>query len=194
MEPRYECVYSVADELIDICRNQTKQKSCENYECCEDLKFLALNNRLMQSLDNGIEYFKKMSKLNRLVLYENNIKYVPENLFKNMANLQELDLDNNDIKELQPGIFKTLTKLLDLNLAGNLIEILPKNLLEPFRELHKLNIAENMVKVIPTVRSTILVRLPQFGHFWRFSEYFRLVILGNFGYFDFLAEIYSENL
>jgi len=60
---------------------------------------------------------------------------------------------------------------------------------------------------IRTARSKILVRLPQFDHFWRFSNNFRpknrsfqnglagspfvLVLLGNF---DFLAENYSENL
>ncbi|XP_037039519.1 chondroadherin-like [Bradysia coprophila] len=68
------------------------------------------------------ENFKQLTKLQSLVLIQNNIVRIDENSFDDLVNLKEINLYKNNIEVLPDNIFRNLRQLVSIELGKNPIK------------------------------------------------------------------------
>lgn len=99
------------------------------------------------SLENHV--FNNLSKLLKIELTENNIKYWNPNAFINTPNVQILNLSKNLLTELPDESFINLNKITVLDLSHNKLSILHNNTFLGTTDFDRLDLSHNLLRTLP---------------------------------------------
>ena len=111
-----------------------------------NLEHLMLRGNRFSSLHGNM--FNE-TKLTGLILWDNNLKQLPNDLFNGLGNLKKLDLGENYLRVLPKGLFVGLTNLEYLSLDRNHVNSLDEALFNGTNRLTKLTLYENDLTVLP---------------------------------------------
>lgn len=99
------------------------------------------------------ESIGNMKMLERLYLYDNNLKVIPKSI-GNLSNLRTLHLDRNSLREL-PAEFTLMESLSEVNLKGNKLESLPDDIFK-MPNLKYINIKDNPNLDVDAVKAKLM--------------------------------------
>jgi len=108
-----------------------------------NLKELDLKNNSIKFITENT--FIGLSKLNKLVLDENNLEIIKSNTFNGLYALTTLNLENNQIKAVEPYSFIGLSSLPKITLQNNNLESLCSNTFIGLSALSELNLENNQI-------------------------------------------------
>lgn len=105
------------------------------------------------------EHFKGLEdSLEKLILADNSILYVPPDALTGLPHLDTIDLTGNHLREIDPSVFREgMGRLAHLILADNELKEIPYQALSPLTALKTLDLSYNQIeKVEPTQQSHAL--------------------------------------
>ena len=106
-----------------------------------NLNNMALNDSVWLQLNN-------MSRLQVLLLNNNNIRLIDKEVLSEMKQLIVLDLSDNDISWISNKLFQSQTELRSLNFTRNNITFIEKDAFMGLHNLFKLDIQQNNIQFI----------------------------------------------
>ena len=112
-----------------------------------NLTGLLLFNNDLRTLPDGI--FDGLANLEFLFLYENDLRTLPDDIFDRLPKLRTLFLNDNDFRTLPGGIFEGLAKLRNLGLYDNDLQTLPDDIFEGLAKLQHLFMQGNDLQTLP---------------------------------------------
>ena len=112
-----------------------------------DLASLMLFDNELRTLPEHL--FEGLNNLQTLYLNDNKLTSLPEHIFDGLDNLQMLDLMYNELTSLPEHAFARLSDLRELNLARNQLTTLPEHVFEGLNYLQKLKLFENQLTTLP---------------------------------------------
>ena len=101
----------------------------------------------MSELPDGI--FDELTRLDTLVLSDNELSELPDGIFDQLTRLWSLKLDGNDLSELPDGVFDKLTRLRWLTLDDNDFSELPDGVFDRLTRLDTLHLHRNELSELP---------------------------------------------
>ena len=149
----------------------------KNFNFKSNLTVINVVSRRINHIDSNA--FKGLKKLNRLMLYRNEIENLNESLFNDLSNLTHLDIsfnklksiasntfncltnletlyaNNNELVELDDTLFEHLSKLESLHLYGNKLNKIGRNCFKPLKSIQCILLYENDVKMYSFFESSL---------------------------------------
>lgn len=126
----------------------------ESKKCISNRKFLG--NEISAVAP---EQFKGLEdSLEKLILADNSLLYVPPDAFAGLPHLDTIDLTGNHLREIDPSVFREgMGRLTNLILADNELIEIPYQALSPLNALRTLDLSYNQIKKVePTQASHAL--------------------------------------
>ncbi len=71
-----------------------------------------------------LNHFRPLKFLQRLIIHNNAISFLPSNIFQHLSSVKEIDLGHNLISSLQPSVFKGVSKLEILKMEFNKLSVI----------------------------------------------------------------------
>ncbi|XP_021363056.1 leucine-rich repeat-containing G-protein coupled receptor 5-like isoform X2 [Mizuhopecten yessoensis] len=100
-------------------------------------------------LESVPEAINVMKKLQKLVLYDNNIAILSDHSFRGLHMLAEIDMSLNMMSNIESDAFSGLEEsLTELKLYSNALSAIPSNSLHKLRKLHFLDLSKNNIQFI----------------------------------------------
>lgn len=107
-------------------------------------------------------HFKSMTKLRKLILYENKIEHISSDAFADLVALEELDLDSNRIRSLGKNTFSSLKTLRKLFISENEIQFLHPKTFGSLANLDHLDLNDNQILQVEESLISSLSNLEKF--------------------------------
>lgn len=99
------------------------------------------------------EHFKGLEdSLEKLILADNSLLYLPPDAFAGLPHLDSIDLTGNHLRDIDPSVFREgMGRLVHLILADNELKRIPYQALAPLTALRTLDLSYNQIeRVEPT--------------------------------------------
>jgi len=147
-----EILYASKESLLnisifDLASNQLSFLSRDVFSSLSNLIQLKFSFNKIESVDANA--FTKLTKLNRLLLNNNQLTILKESTFNNNnENLQYIDLSYNKLEFVDRTLFNGLASLLNLKLNNNLISSIVDNSFETLILLQSLDLSHNRLTTI----------------------------------------------
>lgn len=126
------------------------------FEVYTNLVVLDLSYNAIQSLDINSGGRHANSKMETLLLKNNNISEIKANSFSGMVSLHKLDLSFNQIQVLNASMFQSLKSLITLDLSHNTLHTISERVFSGLVNLQYLNISSNSISHLsPTIFKSV---------------------------------------
>lgn len=102
------------------------------------------------------EHFKGLEdSLEKLILADNSLAYLPPDAFTGLPHLDTLDLTGNHLREIDPSVFREgMGRLAHLIFADNELHSVPYQALAPLTSLKTLDLSYNRIQRVEPVESS----------------------------------------
>jgi Leucine-rich repeat (LRR) protein len=87
--------------------------------------------------------------LEKIILNDNYIKYLPYDIFHKCSNLVKIDLSKNKLDKIEKGLFDGCQKLEEINLSFNRIQSIEPDSFSKCVELVEIRLKKNQIKTLP---------------------------------------------
>ena len=136
-------------EFLNVGDNELTRLPEGMFDRMSDLEILHLYANNIASLAPGV--FDGLRSVEWLQVWGNELTRLPDGVFDRLPNLRRLSISSNRITELQPGIFANLsaTSLEQLYLGGNELAQLPSGLFDRLPALRTLALDNNQLLAFP---------------------------------------------
>jgi Leucine-rich repeat (LRR) protein len=133
--------------ILKTCEIDEKSKNIINE--LRQFESLIIARSLFENYTLPQEFLKSQTKLNRLELSYNNLKFLPTHVFSDLRDLRDLLLQNNQLSSLPSDIFKMNVNLKRLDLKRNQIKKLPVDIFSTLKLLRTLSLDGNQIEILP---------------------------------------------
>lgn len=153
-------LFAISCSLTSV--TPSKLSNLTSIVCLENPKKLILFGKNIQRIEPGALY--NCRSLEKIYLYENELKDLPREAFVSNMELVELSLSYNNLRFLDPDLFVSLEKLEVLDLMCNELVFFPPELIRNSGNLKEIQLASN--RLLDLDIGQLLIYMPKLVWFY----------------------------